>query len=80
MIIATEEELDTFCETFSVDFVLAVDAAMRPWLIYSTEEGLYAVSYPIESELGILPSAVTVEEMLTNIDNIPLPFTVIYTP
>lgn len=77
--ITTEAELDEWIDNMDRAWVLVTDAHGRPWIVYATEDNLYAVSFPMEGADEPLPQ-VTVGDMLTVFDGLELPITVAYDP
>lgn len=78
-IIETTDDLDTFVEELNAPYVVAVDVHGRPWIIYATEDDMFAVSFPVERDDGTWPQ-VEVGDMLVSIDALDLPLEVVFDP
>lgn len=77
--ITNVDELDDFVDTMSTAYVFATDANGRPWLIYATEDELWAVSFPIETAEG--PNGpVQVGDVIVRPEELDLPLSIIYWP
>ena len=77
-IITTAEELDEFVDAMETDYVFATDANAQPWIIYSTEDDVDAVTFPMETEDG--RTEVEVSDLIASIDGLGLPLTILYRP
>ena len=77
-IITTAEELDEFVDAMGTDYVFATDANAQPWIIYSTEDDIDAVTFPMETEDG--RTEVEVSDVVASIDGLELPLTIVYRP
>lgn len=77
-IITTAEELDEFVDAMGTDYVFATDANAQPWIIYSTEDDVDAVTFPMETEDG--RTEVEVSDVIASVDVLELPLTILYRP
>lgn len=78
--ISTVDELDDYVDIMQTAYVFATDANDRPWLIYATEDELWAVSFPIETAEGPNHGPVQVGDLIVRPDELELPLIIHYSP